>query len=406
MPAADTATTLTGFARRGAGTNAERLAAAWLRGQATSGRREATVEAFWCRPNWALAHAWHALLSLAGSLVIVSDPRLGGALVIVSLVSVVLDWLTGHSLGRRLTRERASQNVVSRPAAASPERTRLIVTANYDAGRAGLAYRGPLRRAAASARRLLGNGRLTPGWLGWLVIEQLWLLAVAALRDGGATGAAIGVAQLVPTVALVLELALLLELAGADFGPAAGDNASGAAVALGLVRALDAAPPRQLSVELVLQGAGDGQMLGLARHLRRRRRELNRNNAIVLGIGPCGAGVPVWWTSDGTLVPRGYHRRLGELAAELAAAQPGLQARPHRGRGCGPALPGRVAGLPAITLGCLDGREMVPRSHRADDVPEALEPAATDALLTLALMLVDALDAELSDRSASARAAA
>jgi len=66
-----------------------------------------------------------------------------------------------------------------------------------------------------------GQGRLTPGWIGWLAIELIWLLAVAIVRDGGATGTWVGVLQLFPTLALVLELAALLELASGEFGPSA-----------------------------------------------------------------------------------------------------------------------------------------------------------------------------------------
>jgi hypothetical protein len=43
-----------------------------------AGGRSALLEPFWCRPNWALAHAWHALLGLAGGLVAVSDPTSAG----------------------------------------------------------------------------------------------------------------------------------------------------------------------------------------------------------------------------------------------------------------------------------------------------------------------------------------
>ena len=65
--------------------------------------------------------------------------------------------------------------------------------------------------------------------------------------------------QLPPAVALVLALALLLEAAGAGYGPAAGDNGSGVAAAITLTRALAADPPRNLTVELVLQGAGESR---------------------------------------------------------------------------------------------------------------------------------------------------
>lgn len=412
MPAADTAAGLTEFGRRGAGTNSERLAAQWLCDEASTGLRAASLETFWSRPSWALAHGWHVLVAVIGSLIAVSSPTLGGVLLLVSLLSILADWLTGRSLGRRLTPERASQNVVSRADAragvagtAIPPPTRLIVTANYDAGRAGLAYRPALRRAAQATRRLTAGGRGTPGWLGWLVIEQVWLLAVAIVRSGGTGGAAIGAIQLIPTVALVLELAFLLELAAADFGPAAGDNASGTAVAIALVRALDAAPPRHLAVELLLQGAGDGQMIGLSRHLRTRRRELSRGNAVVLGIGPCGAGQPRWWTGDGALVPLRFHRRLRELAATLADPAAGIEALPYRGRGCSPAMPARARGIPAITLGCLDDRGLARHSHQAADVAANLDAGAMDALLQFGLMFVDALDADLA-RGAAASAPA
>jgi hypothetical protein len=415
MPARETATGLTEFRRRGAGTDAERRAATWLAGEVASGRREAALETFWCRPSWAMAQAWHCLLAIAGSLLMVSHAILGGTLVLVALVSVLCDALTGRSIGRRLTPERASQNVISlapgaplTPARTEPGRVRLVVTANYDAGRMGLVYRDRLRSAAATLKRIAGHGRLTPGWLGWLAIELLSLLVVAVVRRIGAGTTGIGIVQLIPTAALVVELAALLELAAAPFGPAAGDSASGAGTALALVRALDAASPGRLDVDLVLQGAGDGAMLGLRHHLRARRSERRPSVTLVLGIGPCGAGDPSWWLSDGSLVPLRYHGRLRDLAARAGGSGP--HGRPVRGRGVSAALPARARRIPALTIGATDGRGLVPRSHQADDRPEALEPRALDAMLEYALILVDAIDADLarrpSGRSGAARAAA
>jgi hypothetical protein len=398
MSAADTAAGLSGFARRGGGSDAERRAAGWLASQIETATREAELETFWCRPNWALANAWHLVVGIIGSLLSVSSPRVGGALVLVSLLLVLVDGLTERSPARRLTRERASQNVVSEPS--DTDKTRLIVTANYDAGRTGLVHRTSARRVSAGLRRLIGGA--APGWRASTVIALLWLLALAIARDRGAAGTAIGIAQLIPTAGLVLALALLIELASADVGVSAGDNASGAAVAIALVRTLDVAPPHHLAVELVLQGASDGTMLGLKRYLRARRREINAHNTIVLGIAPCGAGRPRWWISDGSLIPLGFDRRARQQLGGIAAAQPHLGASPARGRGSTPALPARAAGIPAISIGCLDDRGLVPRSHQAGDTPERLDPAALDTTLELALALVDALDADLARRSAPA----
>jgi hypothetical protein len=405
MQALDTAARLTRFERRGAGTDAERRAATWLAGQLRGGRRKATLETFWCRPNWALAQAWHILAAIVGSLLAVHHGFLGGVIVLGALLSLAGDALTGHSPGRRLTRERASQNVFSRAATPPGDAlVRLIVTANYDAGRTGLAYRGRLRAPGARLKRL--TGPVSPGWLGWLIIAMVWLLAVAVVRHGGTTGTPIGVLQLIPTAALVLALALLLELSGAPFGPAASDNGTGAAVAIALVRALDAARPRRLDVELLLQGAGEGGMVGLRRHLRSRRAELRAANTIVLGIAAAGAGTPHWWVSDGPLVPLPCLARLRGLAAQAGHPAGGAPlAHPHRGCGTSPAWPARARGLPALTIGCLDGRGLAPRSHQAGDVPALLDPAALDALLQFALTLVDAIDADLA-RASRGRSAA
>jgi Peptidase family M28 len=397
MQALDTATQLTRFARRGAGTDAERRAAVWLAGQLRGPRRRASLQTFWCRPNWAQAQVWHTLAAILGSLLAVHHGYLGGAVVLGALLCVIGDGLTGYSPGRRLTREHASQNVVSRaPAQTDPDparpgqaRVRLIVTANYDAGRSGLVYRTWLRAPVARLRRLTGG--LSPGWTAWLVIAMAWLVAVAVARHDGTAGTALGVLQLIPTAALVLALALLLDLAAAPSGPAAGDNGTGAGVAIALVRALDAAPPRRLDVELVLQGAGEAGMVGLRRHLRSRRGELRPGNTIVLGIAAAGSGRPRWWVSDGPLVPVRYPARLRGLAAQAGGA-----ARPHRGRGTSPALPARARRIPALTIGCLDARGLAPRSHQAGDTPAALDATAPDVLLQFALTLVDAIDADLA----------
>jgi Zn-dependent M28 family amino/carboxypeptidase len=246
--------------------------------------------------------------------------------------------------------------------------------------------------------RLFG-GRV-PGWQGWLAIALSWALVTAVLRTRGSTGMAIDIAQLIPTAGLVIATAALLELAGAPFGPGANDNASGVALALALARALDVSPPRQLGVELVLQGASDGSMIGLRRYLRRRRKEMRAPNTVVLGIGACGGGSLTWWTADGTLVPLRFLRRLSDLARQVA----GAAGEQHRGRGISPAFPARVKGLPAITVGSLDPDGLAPGSHLPSDVPDGLDPASLGRTLELALTLVDAIDGDVQ-RDASGTAA-
>ncbi len=396
--AAEIARSLSAIADRGAGTNAERRAAAWLATEVErGGGRGTALETFWCRPNWAMAQAWHAGLGLAGSLVSIATPDVGAGLLAAALLCTLADASFGTSPGRRLTPEHASQNVVSpappRAGSATPP-LRLIVTANLDAGRQGLAYREGLRRASAKLRAATG-GR-APGWAAWLAIALAWALTVALLRATGSGGTALKLAQLLPTVGLVLALAVLLELAGAAWCPGAGDNAAGVGVAIALVRALDAAPPAHAAVELVLTGAGDGQIVGLRRYLRRHREHRPRTT-VVLGLGPCGAGIPAWLRSDGALIPRGYSPVLRRLAAEVAGQDPGLGLRALRSRGSSPALAARYAGLPALTITARDPLGLAPRSHRATDTGERLDDDAIERVLLACLALVDAIDAYLAD---------
>jgi hypothetical protein len=392
------------FERRGAGTDAERRAALWLAGHLRQVGRSAEIEPFWCRPNWALAHVWHVALAIAGSLVSVGSPRIGGGLLVAAILCVILDERLGISPGRRLTPEHASQNVIVLQDAGvqnSVPAVHLIITANYDAGRAGWIYGNRLRVPFARLNSALG-GR-APGWLAWLIIAMAWLLAIAILRLEGSRGTAIGVAQLVPTAALVVAAALLLEHGSSDFAPGASDNGSGVAVALALDAALATSPPRHARIELVLQGAGDACGIGLRRHLRRRRRELRASNAVILGVAAAGGGSPRWWLSDGPLVPLRYFAGLRRLCESLAHQRAVSGLEHVRGRGATPAFRARSAQLPAITIGALDERRLSPRSHQAADIPGRIDQAALDGVLQFGLMLVDEVDAFLRTRPSDRR---
>ena len=108
---------------------------------------------------------------------------------------------------------RASQNVVSwgereRPGA-------LLLVAHYDSG--------PTR-----------SWPLRPMFVALLV-----LLACCVLRVGGMSGTALTVLQFLPTVALILYVPLLLDIALSPAAPGENDNASGVALVLRLAERLD-----------------------------------------------------------------------------------------------------------------------------------------------------------------------
>jgi len=404
MRAREIAESLERFRRRGAGTDAERRAARWLAGELESTGREVLIEQFWCRPNWPLTHAWHIALAVAGSLTMVSSPRAGGALLLAALVFVLADEFIGQSPGRWLTRQSASQNVVALPrnSQASDQNLRLVITAGYDAGRTGLAFRDPLRRAAGALRSRARG--FTIGWLGWVALAIIWLLIVSIVRLQGHNSTGVGLTQLPPTIGLVLGLALLLDLATSETSPAGGDNGSGVGVAVELARALDAAPPRHVDVEVVLTGASDIEGLGLRHYLRRRKEVIRPLNSAVLGIAACTAGSPCWWRREGRLVPLQSAPRMRELAARVAQEQPDLGVVRQSGGSNTPAHPARIARIPALGIGTIAEDGLVPRSHQRADTAAAIDSGAIEQAVEFGLMLVDAIDASMAERQRAAAA--
>ena len=405
MDPVEIAAGLAEFEHRAPGSDSERRAAVWLRRRLATIGRDAVLEPAWVRPQWPWVHAIHAALGVAGAVVATFQP-IGGVVILgVATASAALDLLGAAHLARRLTPERCTQNLVSPPTeatrAGAQRVVRLMIVAQYDAPRGGLALRNRPRRFAARAQRLL-RGRL-PGAPSLVVIAPALLLAAAAARLAGVGARWPVMIALAATVVLVGTLALLVELGLSPRGPGAGEPASGAGVAVALAAALDRSPPRHLAVELVLAGAGDGPSLGMRAFVRRRRGRYAPEATAVVHVGACGRGRPSWWTVDGPLVSLRLHPRLAAICAQAARSHPELGARPHRGHGAGPAWRARLARWPAITVGCLDGGGLVPDVGRACDSAERLDREAMHATLSFCLEVVRRLDSELAGSRARAQ---
>jgi hypothetical protein len=398
MEPMETVRALVGFTGRGPCTDAERRAALWLARSLREGGREPEQDTVWVRPQWAWVYALHALLAVVGSVLLVSVPIAGLAVLAVTLVSLWLDLAARTPVLRLLMRRRATQNVRAPAPPRTPDQprpaVRLIVTAHYDAGRSGLVYRDSLRRAANRAFRGHAPSPLTV-LLGAVAV----LTAVAALRVAGGAETPLRVIQLAASIVILFALALLLDVALSQPVPGANADASAVAVALALTDALDRDPPKHLAVDLVLTGAGEGPALGMRAQIRRmRRRGLKREDAAVLELRPCGDGRPRYWTRDGLGLPLRLHPRLVELTQRAAEEERHLGAERHRGASCSSAYVARAAGYPAIAIGCLDAEGLAPGAHQHTDVPEALDPGAMTAALELCLGLVDRLDADVGRR--------
>lgn len=384
VSAAQTTSMLGAVASRGPASDAERRAAVDLRNELVGEGHNAGLETFWCWPNRPLAQSWHALLAVGGSLAATGSRLFGLVLILLALAATIADELTGISPGRLLTRRRASQNLVAGQgpdtdvqqnpapdeAAAGAGTTRLLVTAALDTRRQGLVAGRPTRWGRIAAARL----PLSP--IGSMAVAMLALLVVVALRAGGPT-TFLRVMQFLLTAGLLLAAAALLDLGlGAPEGDPAADRA--VAVAVSLYRALAAAPHPLMSVELLLQGAAEGQALGLRRHLR------SPAAGFVLGIARHD-GTPVGWAErEGALVTLPLRPEVRALCARAAGSADPV-APPFPIRACSPIGPARLRGIPAACVVAGESSD-----------PELSASAA----LELALLIVEELGAHLALRPA------
>ena len=339
------------------------------------------------RPQWALSLALHATLGVVASLIAVATPLPAAILAAVAALSMAVEASGRRGPLRFLFPRRATQNVLVVPAARwrPPRTSRLLICAHYDAPRGGLITRDGPRRLAARLRRRLGGHALGPR--AWVALALAAVAVCAGLRELDVEGSWLGLAQFVPTIALLVALAAAGDVAVSPISPGAGDNAAGVGVALALHAELTRNPPDALVPALLLYGAGEGGPPAVRAHLRREK--LQRERVVVLELGPCGAGSPAYATA---------HPQLRAACGLAADALDGAARAPLRRSGAAAAARGRR--LPAAWIGALDATGIAPRSRQPSDTLEHLDPAAGEAVLDFALACVDALDAELAAATA------
>ncbi len=326
---------------RVAGTDAERRAALLLRGRLEAMGRNAEVQPLLVRPRFAAAHAIHAALAVVGSVLAIDRPVVGTALVALATALTFLDIAGIMQVVRRLTGTRASQNVESREGGEKPGV--LVLVAAYDHGRDG--------RGLALATRILRNP-----WLALLAAMGV-ILVCCALRLAGLEGTVLTAVQFVPTLLLVVLIAALVDY---ELSRPAAEPARDAAVAAALRLSEDLGGQLEhFDLWVVFTGAQRPFALGMVGWLKRRRKELDSENAAVISLGPVEPGPVRYTRREGPLVPLRVHSQLARLAGEIAEDEgdmgPG-RTLPYASREPSDAARAIARGLPAITVSC-SGRE-------------------------------------------------
>jgi hypothetical protein len=239
-----------------------RRAAGHLRDRLRALGREADAEPTFVRPRWALAQAIATALAVVGSVVSVSRPGLGLAILLLAALSSTLEVAGQLHVLARLTGSRASQDVTSRGAGGGPGSRMLVLTAAYDAARDSLL------------------ARLPRPWL-TLRVALVAVLACCVARLLGFQGNGLTAVQMLPTLLLLAATPLLID---DELSPAGGEGEAAATVAvLSLAEELDGAVDR-LDVWVALIGAETPFRSGLRSWLRRHQHELDPETTVVVAV--------------------------------------------------------------------------------------------------------------------------
>jgi peptidase M28-like protein len=391
---------LCSFEGRRAGTDAERRAANNLAGLLRRGGRRVEIEPTYVHPQWAVAHAGHCALGIAGGLVALEAPVVGFVIVLATAISMYLDLNARLYLLRRLFFRRASQNIVS-PGPSPQAPARVILCAHYDAAQGGRAFDPGSARLAARVQAALP---FPIGPFRVLFWSLALLLPAVGARLADLEGGWISVLQLFPTLALLVGAFLLVDIALSPITPGANDNASGVATALSLASILDEDPPRNLDVWVLLTGAEECLQEGMRAFVAAHRDDLPRDSTYFVCLDTVGDGDVRFETAAGWVVTFPMAPRLVELCEAIAAADredaDRYRARALRRGYAGDSFPPRIHKYASTTIGCQPDAGYVPRQHTAADTADRIDAAALERAHGFALDVVRLLDRDVGRRQA------
>ena len=383
---------LVAFEGRWAGTDAERRAARHLAERLEDLGRDAELEQTRVRPNYHLAHAIHAILGIAGSVVSVSHAAVGAGLVAFAVVLAVGDASGLFFITRRLLGWRASQNVVSYEDGEKPGA--LVLVAHYDASRSGAIF----SRGVEERRATLGGLLRRPiGAFEPFIWSMLLVLLCCLLRLPGLDGVALTAVQFVPTVLLILSVPLLVDIAVSEVVPGANDNASGVAAVLRLVDRYGGSL-EHFDVWTLFTGAQEPFALGMAGFLRRHRRSLSKDRVIFLNLDEVAAGTVRYTRREGLVIGVRSHAQLVQLCDDIAEDDEDsgtFGARALVSRTDSDAYAARLRGYSALTISCRNAMDCTPEHHRPTDTPDRTDAQALERAHGFCCELIERIDAQL-----------
>jgi Peptidase family M28 len=392
---------LVAFEGRSPGSDAERRAASYLANRLRADGRDAELEHADAWPRWPLAFALCALAAIVGSVVSVSAPIPGAALVLAATLLTFLEGSGTARITRRLLGRRATQNVISPESSDKPGT--IVLVAHYDAGPQGALFGRRLEERRATLGRMLGRpiGRLEPFFWAQVAVVVCCLLRLPSLE-----GTVLTVLQFIPSVALIIAVPLLVDIALSPISPGANDNASGVTAALELARRHGGGLER-FDLWVLLTGAQEAISDGMRGFRRRHRQSLDSTRTVFVNLDEVGAGSVRYTQREGGLLAVRSHVQLVEVCDEIAEddEDDSFGARPLVNRTQSDGAAARAAGYPAITVTCRNVLDYVPHHHQATDTAGRIEGAALERALGFCGELLERVDAQLGPQLERAEAA-
>jgi hypothetical protein len=372
--------------RRAPGSDAERRTALHLQQRLEGLGRTAEVESLAIYASWPLAYAMLAAAAVAAGVLAIDAPLAGAALALASALLTFLDAGLQMPTLRRVLGRRASQNVISWDGSDKPGA--IVLVAHCDAGRAGLAHtdRNARRKAAVSGLIRRPIAGLQP-----IFCAELGVLACTLLRLIGLDGSAVSAVQFVPTLALIVAVALLVDIALSGTRAGENDNASGCVLTLRLTErwgggdALD-----HFALHVLFTGAQKAGAAGMRAFLRRHRDRVRPDTTVFVNVDEVGSGAVRYTRREGALVTLRSHRRLSSLCDQIAEDDESAEAIVSRS--ASDASAATAAGYPAITITCRD---------RLDYASGRVDERALAAAEGFCAELIERLDAEVGSSIAA-----
>ncbi|MBA3263969.1 MAG: M28 family peptidase [Thermoleophilaceae bacterium] len=368
--------------RRAPGSDAERRTALHLKQRLEALGRDAETESLDIHPAWPLAYAILAAAVVAASVLAVYVPVAGAALALSAVLLTVLDAGLLVPTLRRLLGRRASQNVVSWGGA--DKAGAVVLVAHYDAGRAGIAHSDLTARRRAAVGGLI---RRPIGGLEPLFWAELAVLVCTLLRVAGVVGTPLTVVQFVPTLVLIVAVALLTDIALAGTRGGENDNASGSVMVLRLAERFGLGDAfGHFDVHVLFTGAQQAGSAGMRAFLKSHPDRLGQDRTVFLNVDKVGSGSVRYTRREGSLLALRSHPQLVALCDQIAEDDNREDLRSIVSRSASDASAAGATGFPAITVTCRDRLDYA--SGRVDE--QALQRAES-----VCAELIERLDAEI-----------